>query len=83
MTITSYRLKVLAKIESLSVETGVTSPMEIAKAIETEPKRIRVILTKLKKLGWVENPYPSSWRLTQEGWEVLKRVRTRGTEEAT
>lgn len=78
MTITSYRLKVLAKIEILSVETGVTSPMEIAKAIETEPKRIRVILTRLKKLKWVENPYPNSWRLTQEGKELLNRVRTEG-----
>lgn len=78
MTITSYRLKVLAKIESLSVETGVTSPMEIAKAIETEPKRIRVMLTKLKKEGWIENPYPNSWRLTEEGKELLNRVRTEG-----
>lgn len=78
MVITSYRLKVLAKIESLSIETGVTSPMEIAKAVEREPQRIRVMLTKLKNLGWIENPYPNSWRLTQEGKELLNRVRVEG-----
>jgi len=73
--ITSYRLKILSKIESLSVETGVTSAPDIAQAMETKTRNIRAMLTELKKEGWVENPYVRSWRLTQEGKKILSQVR--------
>lgn len=75
MIVTPYRLKILAKIESLSTETGVTSPIYIAHAMETKPQRIRVMLTRLKDLGWIENPHPRCWRLTSEGKRVLSQMR--------
>lgn len=75
MIITGYRLKILAKIESLSVETGVTSAPDIAQAVETKPSNVRSMLTKLKESGWIENPHPACWRLTSEGKKLLIQMR--------
>lgn len=75
MIVTPYRLKILAKIESLSTETGVTSPIDVAHAMETKASNIRRMLTLLKKLGWIENPHPRCWRLTSEGKRILSQMR--------
>lgn len=73
MTVTNYRLKVLTKIEELckSGDTGFVTPKILSEEMQEPKGNIVVMLLRLEKIGWIEDPYHGCYRLSEEGRKIL------------
>jgi len=76
MTVTNYRLKVLAKVKELckTSGTGFVTPKTLSEEMKEPKGNIVVMLLRLEKIGWLEDPYHGCYRLSTEGERILEEA---------
>ncbi len=75
--ITALRLRYLKTIDDICRKDsmGLVVPMDVEAEMGLNPKLAKVMMKRLRDMGWLERPYRGCYRLADKGRKIMKEAK--------